>query len=67
MNASADAQRIAGILLANEEHFLTNADGEPLAEEVYNRNERVIRQAQLLMGRIALAQGQRGAEHHWQR
>ena len=57
MNASADAQRIAGILLANEEHFLTNADGEPLAEELFNRNERVIRNT-TAHGRIALAQGQ---------
>ena len=60
MNASDDAQRIAGVLLANEEYFLTNSDGEPVDEETYNRNERIIRQAQLLMGRIALAQGSSG-------
>lgn len=47
-----EARRVVGILLANEHRYLRGRDGSPLDEETYRRNQRVLRQGYLLLGRL---------------
>lgn len=54
LGQSQRARQTVGILLANEGFFMRDEQGEPLAQEIQEQRQRLLREAHLLLGRLDL-------------